>query len=591
MSVQTIGVFRKYLPFGINQLGNIAVVDGVYGNDFSAAVGGYPYKTVGAAVAAVSTGQTVWILPGTYTLSQGITLNNGTSLRGHNLQTTIVQMNVTGSTTMLTMGENCRVEDLTFNLTCTGGTDSVVLKGIVFGGTSSQTSKLRTSVLNVRNSAMAKTLTSTVTGVEFAGTGSLTPSVFSFNSIKGSTINVFSNGQGNKRGILVSGTNQASTRDLNVYVASPPNTDSTGSYVGIETNDPANTGSIQLRSTTVGVNLPVVGNTYTASDILQTTPPAITDPSYLVTPGIQLGPGTDLVTKSAGGKGFSTYVYPTIIFYGLRGNITAGPSGGYMWPGTQSVSAGQYPDTGTPPAYFRAQQPTIITGFSAAMNAAPGTGTVTLSVLYTPVSSLSNTAATFSGYISGTTLTVSSGLIGTIAVGQTVSGPGIALYTYIVSASGSNWTVYPSQTAGSSGSPIAITNGVPATSTFTGYIAATVLTITVAPTTGTIAVGQFLTGNGVTPGTYISAATAISTVWTVSISQTVGNIISPISFTTNGILATPFTVTFGATDTQKNIYNGSTRINTGDRIHLYATYTGSSPTNVAHDITAQIDLF
>jgi hypothetical protein len=587
MSVQTIGVFRKYFPFGINQLGgNIAVVDGVFGNDFSASVGGYPYQTIGAAAAAVTSGQTVWILPGTYTLSSGLTLTSGTSLRGLSLQTTIVQLNVTGSATMLTMGENCRVEDLTFNLTCTGSTDQIVLKGIVFGGTSSQTSKLRTSVINVQNSTMAKTLTSTVTGVEFTGTGSLNPSVFSFNSIKGSTINVFSNGQGNKRGILVSGTNQASTRDLNVYVAAPPNTDSTGSYVGIETNDTANTGSIQLRSTTVGVILPAVGNTFTASDILQTTPTTITDPSYLATPGIELGPGTDLVTKSAGGKGFSTYVYPTIIYYGLRGNVTSGPSGGYMWPGTQSISAGQYPDTGIPAAYFRAQQPTIISGLSAAMNAAPGGGTVTLSVLYTPVSTLSNTAASYNGYISGTTLTVSSGLIGTIAVGQTVLGPGIALYTYIVSGSGSTWTVYPSQTVGSSGSPVAITNGVPATSTFTGSITTTTLTITVAPTKGTIAVGQFLTGTGVTAGTYISAATANPLVWTVSPSQ---NVTSTATLATNGILVTPFTVTFGASDTQKSFYNGSTRINTGDRIHLYISYTGTP--NVAHDITAQIDLF
>jgi hypothetical protein len=54
--------------------GNVAVVDAVYGNDFSASVGGFPYKTIATAVSAVQTGQTVWILPGTYTMSSGITL-------------------------------------------------------------------------------------------------------------------------------------------------------------------------------------------------------------------------------------------------------------------------------------------------------------------------------------------------------------------------------------------------------------------------------------------------------------------------------------------------------------------------------------
>ena len=104
-----------------------------------------------------------------------------------------------------------------------------------------------------------------------------------------------------------------------------------------------------------------------------------------------------------------------------------------MWPGTQSVSAGQYPDTGIPPAYFRAQQPTIISGLSASLNTAPGgTSTVSMSIYYTPVSTLSNTAASYTGYISNTTLTVSSVVIGTIAQGQTVSGPGIALNTYII---------------------------------------------------------------------------------------------------------------------------------------------------------------
>jgi hypothetical protein len=577
-------------------MGNTAVVDAVYGNDSTASVGGSPFKTVEAAVGAVTSGQTVWILPGTYTLSSGITIPNGVSLRGLSLQTTTLQMNVTNSTTMITMGENCRVEDLTINLTCTGSTPGVVLKGMVFGGISSQTSKLRTCVLNIRNSTMSKLLTSTVTGVEFSGTGALTSSSFSFNSLKGSTINIYSNGAGNKRGILVSNSNQASTRDLNIYVAKPSDVDSTGSYIGVETADPVNTGSAQLRSTTVGCVYPSIGESYTASDILQTNPATITDPTYLASPGIQIGPGTDLVTKTAGNKGFSTYVYPTIVYYGLRGDIKNGPIGGYLWPGTQTAvgSTPTYPDTGIPAPYFRAQQPLLISGLSASLSSEPGTGnTVTAAVYYTSIASLSNRAATYSGYISGTTLTVTSAIIGTITVGQPVSGQGIDLNTYIVSGSGLTWTIYPSQTAGSVGSPIAITNGVPS-SIFTGSIAPggggtgtlTISSFTPPYIAGSIAIGQYVAGSTTTAGTYITASTANPLVWTLNNSQTVGS----TSLSTNRISSTPFTVTFGATDTQKTFYDASVRLNTGDRIHAYVSHTGGN-NNTAHDLTVQIDLF
>jgi hypothetical protein len=169
----------------------------------------------------------------------------------------------------------------------------------------------------------------------------------------------------------------------------PTNTASTGSYVGVETNDTTgpNLGSIQLRTTTIGVVRPTTGQTYSASDILQTTPATITDPTYLATAGIQIGPGVDLVTKSAGTKGFSSYIYPTTIYYGLRGDMANGTSGGYLWPGTAVASGGSsgFPDTGTPPAYYRAQQPALICGLSCGLSGVAGTGnTLTVLVRVTP---------------------------------------------------------------------------------------------------------------------------------------------------------------------------------------------------------------
>ena len=311
-----------------------------------------------------------------------------TAIRGSSTQTTFISLTgPIGTTTLVTMGEQTRLEDVTLNLTSTNH-DNLV--GIEFPGTTSQTAKLRTTVVTVDNRSAGDAGTSNITGILFSGTGSLNPSVFSFNSIKGSTINVYSDGSGNKRGILVSGSNQVSTRDTNIYVAAPTsNTSFAGSYVGIESAHAGNTGSIQLRSTTVGCVKPTGSQTYSASDILQTNPSTIVSPTYLASPGIQVGPGTDLVTKSAGGKPFSTFIYPTTIYYGLKGDLTTGgsPSGAYMWPGTQATTNNKFPDPGTNPrAGYRIQQPAILSGMSVFMGDGPGSGhTTTIEVHRTPV--------------------------------------------------------------------------------------------------------------------------------------------------------------------------------------------------------------
>jgi hypothetical protein len=172
----------------------------------------------------------------------------------------------------------------------------------------------------------------------------------------------------------VTGTNIVTTRDLNVYVAAPPtNAGFAGSYVGVETADPANTGSIQLRTTTIGVIQPTGSQSYTASDILQTNPATITNPTYLASAGIQVGPGTDLVTKSAGGRGFSTYIYPTTLFYGCR-DVISNTKTGWLWPGslTFSNSTPKYPDSSI--AMYRVQQPLIVSGMTVYAGVAPGNG-------------------------------------------------------------------------------------------------------------------------------------------------------------------------------------------------------------------------
>lgn len=342
----------SYIGGSVYEMGKVARVDSVYGYASGlATIGGLPFLRVEDAVAAIGsmTGVTVWVFPGTYTLPNGIILPANTALRGLNVQTCIIQMlNVTQDTTLITMGSPSRLEDLTLKLT---SQEHHTLKGIVFGGTTTTDGKLRTSVLTVDNSGSSLGGTSNVYGIECNGAETLGAGSFSFNALKGSTINVLSNGGGNKRGVLVSASNIISSRDLNIYVAKPTDTASTGSYVGVETNDPAvpPLGSIQLRSTTIGTVTPVytsvVGDIqkYTAADIYQSTPSSVVNPTYLATAGIQIGPGTDIITKKTGARPFSTYVYPSVIQYGLKGNLLTGQNG-FLWTGTQAVTARTFPD-------------------------------------------------------------------------------------------------------------------------------------------------------------------------------------------------------------------------------------------------------
>jgi hypothetical protein len=334
------------------QMGNVARVDDIYGADSTGYIGGLAYKTVQGAIADIVagslTGITIWVLPGTYDLPEaGITIPDDCSIRGVSVQTCILQrVNATADTTLIMMGTSSRLEDLTLKLTSAGHYN---LTGIVFGGTTTKDAKLRTCVLTVNNSAASTAGTSDVYGIHCNGSSGAGPESFSFNSLKGSTVNVLSNGGGKKRGVLISAANSVTSRDFNIYVAKPRETASIGSYIGVETNDSTSAGSIQLRSTTIGTITPVYQDTvaniqkYTSADIYQTKPETIDNPSYLQASGIQVGPGTDLVAKNAGGRPFSTYVYPTVIAYGLKGSLVSGQNG-FLWTGTQAVGLGTFPD-------------------------------------------------------------------------------------------------------------------------------------------------------------------------------------------------------------------------------------------------------
>ena len=374
------------------KLGNVLIVDAVNGNDLTGTVNGPPFLTVEAAIAYINTNAltnvTVWIQPGTYTLASattGLTIPDTCSLRGMSLQTTKIVMNAVnpgGTVTMLTMGENSRVEDVSLTLNSSNATTNLV--GIALPGTTSNTSKLRTAVLTVDNSGLAVGTTTNVYGILDNGTGSIGAATFSFNFTRGVTINVFSNGGGNKRGVLVTSANDVTFRDTNFYVRAPTNPASTGDYRGVETTDPDC--SVQFR--TSSISGPSTAGGYTGSDILQTSPG-----TGFINKGIQLGPGVDLVNKTAGGRPFTTYVTPTTLIYGLNGNVANATH--YLWPGVQTASDNTE-------IFYRFQQRAIVQGMSINMRTAPGLGN---SVVFTVQKS--TTGVPGSGVPTAMTATVS----------------------------------------------------------------------------------------------------------------------------------------------------------------------------------------
>ncbi len=289
--------------------GNTLTVDAVYGNDTTAAADKYrlPFLTIGAALAAASSGQNVRVRAGTY--NESLVIPAGVSLTGDGPQCVIIQkLNVTANTILLTMNANCRVENATFNLSSSA---AVNLTGVLFQDGTSTTAKLRNSIWTVTST---NTGANTILGASSPFTSASPTSAFSSpNAIQRTTINVISSSTGSTRGILVSGANRFAVRDIVVY-ARGTGTD----IVGAETTN-AN-GFFDCKTSTIS------GVLY---DINQTSGV------------IQLGV-TDLVNANANGNGFSVSIEPSHLLFVLGPTVNYTGSGSVVVtpPGTYYLSPG-----------------------------------------------------------------------------------------------------------------------------------------------------------------------------------------------------------------------------------------------------------
>jgi hypothetical protein len=109
-------------------------------------------------------------------------------------------------------------------------------------------------------------------------------------------------------------------------------------------------------------------------------------------------------------------------------------------------------------------------------------------------------AAVFEGTISGTTLTITRLISGTIAANQALFGVGVANETVIVSGSGTSWTLNQSNTV----STAIRMNSATVAGVITASMSGTTLTVS-AVASGALYVGQTIQGSTVTTKTIITA--------------------------------------------------------------------------------------
>ena len=165
--------------------------------------------------------------------------------------------------------------------------------------------------------------------------------------------------------------------------------------------------------------------------------------------------------------------------------------------------------------------------FSASAVSAVGT---------TTTGSIATSSGSITGYISGTTLTTS---VGSPAIGQVLTGGGILASTYIVSGSGTTWTLNSTQTIGSVGNQVqftATTNTFTAAGTSSGFAVGQVLSGTGVPTGTTIIVSGSSAAPGVFTGTGLNGTYAVlvaSTVSGITINGTTALSTITVNFTSN----------------------------------------------------------
>ena len=268
-------------------------------------------------------GECIFVLPGTY--NEKVVFSNNISIRGINAAAVkIQQIGCTGPTTLITLANNNRLEDVSLSMT-SSNSNATPLIGILMSNVAYPitATKMRGITINMDNSAMTCNVPTNVYGIYTTGNSGVTQ--ISSDDLQRSTVNIVSSGPGIKRGIYNDGSNGFRIRDVNIYCYDNPayTVSSNGTYYGIETNN-SNALIVAKSSTCYGYTT-VAGNN--AADMSQT----------LGTIGLA---GTDLPNRNANGKGFTNSAAQPSIVFGISGQPStgAGHAGTYLIPGTMPTA-------------------------------------------------------------------------------------------------------------------------------------------------------------------------------------------------------------------------------------------------------------
>jgi hypothetical protein len=306
--------------------GNVIRVDAVYGNDTYGAVGTYPFLTVNAAISAATTGNLVWVGPGTYPLTGPLVLSNSVAIRGAGTQSVQIQyLNATTSFTMVTMNSNCRIEDVTLTFTSSSTlTSGAEYVGFYIEGSNVLSTKIRGMVLNMSNYNPG----GNVVGVLTRGDIPAPEVPTSADTMRAATLNINTSGQigGYASCVRVAGQNRVSERDMNNFLVG---TNCSGTR--LIAKETVSAGYLDMRASLIAATGTGLTNCSLA-EISQTNVSSVIILSY-----------TRLQYHSANGLGFTTAQIPTNIVYTLyepTGTWSAAEfnTAYYLTPGTQNVA-------------------------------------------------------------------------------------------------------------------------------------------------------------------------------------------------------------------------------------------------------------
>lgn len=306
------------------------------GDDRVAFIGGNPFSTINGAISAINAlnaqGITILVFPGSY--EETVTIPDGNAIKGVCSSNIIIsKLNVTSNTTLLTMGENTTVEDVSLLLT---SSEHVRLIGVAFPGVTSQSAKIRGVSIEVDNSSAVSGGTSNVYAVHAFGTG--LPDI-SIDNMSDSTIITRSAGLGSKRAILVD-TNPQNLNCRNSALLTT-NAGGAGSSIAAEVNRSG------ARLNLIGCS--VDGQT---ADLSQTA-------------GTLTIGSTNMIHSNANGLGFSTAEQPPLFFWAQPGVIGLGTS--YYRPGTASLTSTE--------VFIQMNQKCVVKTLNIRSLSGPGIGT------------------------------------------------------------------------------------------------------------------------------------------------------------------------------------------------------------------------